>query len=711
MARDQAISVQNSFVKGFITEATGLNFPENAVTYADNVEFPNIGSVRRRPGFDFESHFEESIQDPTAKVIVTYLWSNASEEGDISFLVEQMGNIIHFYRVSFDESLSSGLHAHTINLQDYSIGGVSVASLECQFSVGNGFLFITNPKADTIRVEYHLETDTFTENQIDVFIRDYEGDPADVLDIDVRPTSDLAGLTAAHSYNLYNQGWTESLLQQWDTARTDMPSNCDVSWYFKDPDDNFDFSLVDQRVIGNSPAPRGHYLYSIYNINRDFYVPGATSRVIDSARVSTSCFFAGRMFYSGLKYPRLGSQLFFTQVIESVKERPYEGAHTVNDQTSEQLFDLLASDGGVIDLGEAGTVFKMIPLRNTLVVWASNGIWVISGSQGAGFTATDYSVTKLSSMRVLSHTSFVEVEGSVFWWTLEGIYTLQLDPSTNSLQVVCITDESIKTYFRELPGDCKALARGAYDSSEKRIMWLYCDEERGSIEFADRYRFNKILIFNLITKAFYFWETASEDVYINSIVAVHGSGGTFESNQVTSGGGVDNVVAGGDNVVVFQTRAGESITTVVKFLVTFRNISDNTWRVTFGEPYRTDLHRDWQSYNGVGESYESSCVAGFIIRGEGARKFQENYVHLFSKADRDYSWLMRGQWNYSNNPNSGKWSTSQTCTVNSDYYDYIRKRIKIRGHGIACQFQISNNGDDPFEIIGWSNAETANKWV
>jgi len=70
-------SVENNFTKGFITESTGLNFPENAATDTDNCEYTLIGDVDRRLGIDLEANAVISLPvDRTNKAISTYKWNN-----------------------------------------------------------------------------------------------------------------------------------------------------------------------------------------------------------------------------------------------------------------------------------------------------------------------------------------------------------------------------------------------------------------------------------------------------------------------------------------------------------------------------------------------------------------------------------------------------------------------------------------------------------
>lgn len=703
MPRSNNISVQNNFIKGLITEATALTFPENACVDTDNCIFNHYGVVERRLGFEFEDSFTAASIDPTASVIVTYLWENVAGEGDITFVVVQVGNTLHFYEVAGDTALSDNKHATTINLLDHDSGVASVANLECQFSSGNGLLFVTGERINTFYVEYNSGAGTLTANTITIEIRDFEGDSADTETVTSRPTATLAGLDANHRYNLENQGWTSAQLTSWDSGNTTMPSNADVNWYFKNSTDDFDFAStrVDDFAIGNSPAPKGHFIYSIYNVNRSANVTGATDFAISLERVRTSAFFAGRVFYAGLQIADHTSRIYFSQIIEQKDTAQYGKCYQVNDPTSEMLFDLLPTDGGVIDIIEAGAILKMFPVLNALIVFATNGVWAITGSQGIGFTANDYSVNKISSITNVSHTSFVDVEGVPYWWNLEGIYTIKIDPQSNAFRVESITDGTIRNFFLDIPSESKQFARGVYDQFERRIQWIY--KSGTSLGINDKYIYDRILNYNLLSQAFFPWSVDVSDVKINSIVNVFGYGGSFEEFTVVNG--ADTIINGADTVVAFVANSG--LTSRTKYFVTY---TSSGAKATFAETHDED-YKDWTSFDSAGVSYSSYLSSGYALRGQALRKFQSNYINVFSDNDEETTFKIRGQWNFANSANSGRWSAAQTFTVTAEDFDYKPNKIKIRGHGLACQFRIENNGDEPFKIVGWSVFETGNNWI
>src|SRR6202012_2976238 len=93
-------SVENNFTKGLITEATGLNFPENAATDTSNCNYTLIGDVVRREGIDLEINGATHNIDATNQAISTYVWKNVGGDGNTSVLVKQVGPTLYFFFIS-----------------------------------------------------------------------------------------------------------------------------------------------------------------------------------------------------------------------------------------------------------------------------------------------------------------------------------------------------------------------------------------------------------------------------------------------------------------------------------------------------------------------------------------------------------------------------------------------------------------------------------
>ncbi len=208
MSRSAGTAIENNFSKGLITEATGLNFPENAATEAMDVIFGQTGQVRRRLGVDGEEYAEVAAPvttsyENTDSVLVEYVWRAVARTGNFTFVVLQVGSLVRFYVVAAGVPLSVSRKSFAVNLADYStLASGAIKDSPCQFASGNGRLFIVHPKCDPIVVVYDEDADTITQTAITIKIRDFEGID-DSLDIETQPPN----LTNAHWYNLKNQGW------------------------------------------------------------------------------------------------------------------------------------------------------------------------------------------------------------------------------------------------------------------------------------------------------------------------------------------------------------------------------------------------------------------------------------------------------------------------------------------------------------------------
>lgn len=202
MARKAGNVVENNFIRGLITEATGLNFPENACTETWNCVFEPKGTVRRRLGIDLEGD-AQTLPFLVAGAIVEYLWEAVAQTGTRVFLVLQTGSAIAFYELSEGTSISPRIKSFAVDLNTYlSQPSTLFHELPCAFASGNGRLFITHPNCDPIVVEYDEETDDITQEKITIQIRDFEG-----VDDDLDPAEEPVTLSAEHHYNLMNQGW------------------------------------------------------------------------------------------------------------------------------------------------------------------------------------------------------------------------------------------------------------------------------------------------------------------------------------------------------------------------------------------------------------------------------------------------------------------------------------------------------------------------
>src|SRR5882724_2636111 len=550
MTQQPLSSIENNFTKGLITEFTGLNFPENAATDTDNCEYSLIGDVTRRRGIDYETNGSFLTYNRVNRAISSYKWNNVGGDGNTQLVVEQIGPTLFFYKSSSATvalPLSQQYIASTyIDLNNFRVAGTTLdETLECQYTDGNGYLFVFHPGCDPFYCTYDPITFAVTGSPITVKTRDFTGMPETGTSVNFRhPT-----LSDPHNYNLQNQGWqtarlwtatsttfptlansggfwaiqtgaqnftiqagvvgivngqfvnisghlvfdrtsdhfkidattnifaqvtgyagttlsvtilsgsispagftaasftafsanlnlavspTANQITSWFSAIGNYPSNADVWWIYKNSSGVF----APATTIANFPPPttpaaKGFFILDEFNQQRDTISSITTlTDIATNVRPRTGTWFQGRVWYTGCDASvnisgnasaySWTENIYFSQIVTTTDD--FGHCYQTNDPTSETLFDLLPTDGGVIKIQGCGSIYKLFPIQNGMLVFAGIGIWIITGSQGQGFAANDYRVDRLATIRSISSTSFVDVLGLPFFWNEEGIYNIQ----------------------------------------------------------------------------------------------------------------------------------------------------------------------------------------------------------------------------------------------------------------------------------------------
>lgn len=763
-------SVENNFTKGLVTEYTGLNFPENACTETYNCVFDTHGVVSRRPGIDLEAPGISGYAPFSGnQAINTFKWKNAGD-GSTEFVVAQIGPIINFYKSSSVTEalpLTNTRLVQTVNLNNYIVSA-GTESFECNFTAGNGFLFIFHQAIVPLYCSY--SGGVISVNPITIQIRDFIGSEEGNVSVNSRPTS----LTDPHSYNLANQGWTSAaawsttsttgvdasigskvltvagglpivggqninirgdyffstgpgflvflggtvtsyvgttltvnitsstnptaganqgtllvtpinlgLLNTWNTAEGNYPSNADVWWRFKDNSGVFNPSTTAPNVtLGSGPANKGFYILDAFNLDRSAVssVPNLTVASTNK-RPRIGTWFQGRVWYSGVDAfsPASGNakaynwteNIYFSQIVSDPSQFGY--CYQNNDPTDEQFFDLLPTDGGVIVIQGSGKIQELVPIQNGLIVRAENGVYFITGSQGIGFAANDYTITKISDRPSISSHS-VLLEGFPIFWNEEGIYYVHPSQQGGGLVVENLCTGTIQSFFAQIPTVSKKYARGDYDPINYEIKWIYRSTAEAGL--SDRYMFDRVLNFNTDNKAFYPYSVATDVGTIRDII--------------------------------YLTVPGD----VTSPAPTFKYFG--AWTpsyVGFFEENDTTNWKDFVSVNGTGQDYTSYFITGYKLHGQGITKFQPVYVQMYSNSTVPTSYKINGIWDFANSPNSGKHSTVQQITNALGRFGVTFRRHKIRGSGYSLQFKIQSVTGMPFEIIGWTSLENKNTSV
>lgn len=730
MPRNVATSIENNFVNGFVTEATALNFPEAASYDSQNCTYWLKGNVTRRYGFDFESNYWLTYINRTGVVVNSFLWQGAGGSGTNDFVVLQVGATLYFFKTNNTGALSSSVSSTTIDITQFksSTSAPDPSLTACQFAYGYGWLFVTHPSLTPFYVAFDPVTANFSTGSITIYIRDTVGVVDETTANDQRPSS----LTPLHNYNLWNQGWAPfssggvtdvriqkvnatgsydtagfiqapspnyigDPLQTWIGNRTDVPSNADVWWLYKDAMEQFQPKLASTMTRGNTVAPKGHFIMPAFNQDRNavsqiFVSNGYTATgsftgyglsglpVMTSNNVmpSTVAFFGGRVFYAGVNAQGYNNRVYFSQIVKTPAH--FGLCYQQNDPTSETLFDLLATDGGDIQILDCGNVIKLVSVQSSLLIFASNGVWAITGSQGIGFTATDYTIRKISSIPAISPNNFVDVAGFPAWWNNDGVYMVTSANALGQVDIQSLTEKRIKTWFNDttkIPNQNKLFAVGSYNQVTKVIQWCYRSQPITNTQ--QQYEFDSILCFNTMTQAFYLWSLPQ------------GSPVTINGIQVTQG---------------YNSLYGTQTAQVTRYIVSYP-VAGNSYAFTFAEEYNKNF-LDWVSFDNIGTDYSSYLVTGYKVHGDAQKKFQSNYLLIYANNTVQNDFVFQSIWDYATDASTGQFGNRQIVSWSDPRYSYRWKRLKVRGMGISLQFKFTSISGQPFDIAGWSAWETAN---
>lgn len=440
----------------------------------------------------------------------------------------------------------------------------------------------------------------------------------------------------------------------------------------------------------------------------------------DRFRPKVCAFYAGRAWYSGIPSGNKLGWVMFSQVLTDISN--VVKCYQQNDPTSEAFSDILDSDGGVIQIPEAGEIVGLAPLGPLLLVMASNGVWQIWGGN-QGFSASNYIVEKITNLGCLFQKSIVVAEDRVFYWGTSSIYMLEVD-SEGRARVTDISEQKIKEFYQSIPSINKLYVEGKYNSSEKVIYWAY--NSNSNVDTSTGiYKKNRVLCYNLQLSAFYTFTIKAGNYPIITSFATTKE--TIESaNEFTVVVGTDEVVVGSDEVVADIPIVNGALKQI-KWLTFIPDVAFSNYTCTWSDTLRTYAN-EWRTFdvNNVGFTIDSYLVTGYNVGGTGPTTSKTaKYVHVFAKRtetgfdgnvqpETESSILMQTKWDFTDNSNPGKWSDEvqvyrpqRPFFVNpfaayDDGYPLVITKNKVRGRGKALQVQYRAEPGKQMHLMGWS---------
>lgn len=741
----KAEAAYRSFVKGLITEANQLTFPDNASIDESNFVLNRDGSRSRRLGVDYESSYALTATGLTATDIKEgkqsfHVWESPDGDTTVSLGLVRIKDKIWFMNL-----LANAPSADLKNGgSPITIAGLSNNKIETSV-INNKCVIVSKDLSAPVLLSYDKSSGNVSQSTITLEIRDIYG-VDDSLFLDTRPTT----LSNEHKYNLRNQGWNKNIVTSTGADAIDYtfteigqyPSNADnwtlgkISNTASADYEKYDPDVLVKNSFSNYQIAKGSFIIDAFERGADRMSKSDVTSGLPTDReegnISTITSYAQRLFYSGIessvsngdaRSPNYSGYIFFSKVIRN--DEDLGKCHQEADPTDPGINDLIDTDGGSIQIPDITKVVKIIASQASVLVFAENGVWEIYGDTG-GFIATSFQASKISTNGITNGDSVVNVNGNFIYWSKAGIYLLKPDQASGRFAAESISLTSIQTLYLEIPEIAKNFCKGLYDEKENRIRYLYNDStDYSATNYPNSY--NKELVYDLTLKAWYknsISSLASDSPYIADYVPIPGYTVTSREESVVAGTAPVIVTAGtsvvvDDDIPVSRTEQFSFLTIVgTSFTLSKYNGSD---------------FLDWKTKDSVGVDFTSYLYTGYELFGDIMRQKQIPYVFFYFEKTEDgftpsgddlvfknqSSCKVQAQWGWSNSAANGKWGKefqayrilrNYTPSGAADAYDsgesMVVTKNKLRGSGKSISLYIKSETGKDMKLLGWGHPVT-----
>jgi hypothetical protein len=571
--------------------------------------------------------------------------------------------------------------------------------------------------------------------------------------------------TGNHLYNLRNQGWNKAYPNFDQEVLTDPlygtkttyavafedhrgASNADVlaDWVYPNTSssgsrtvDRFHYKDYQTSSPTNFRAPMGSVIIDLYNRGGsrtnyldswgdDLALTGSAAPVntlfTDSSTGGATALSSGfgRIWYGGFKVksiigdgsttPRLQQFVAFSQLTtsDSAVTQCYQSA----DPTDKDSPDLVATDGGLIEVSDALNINKLLLFKNSMLVLASNGVWAITGEDNGYFSATSYRVSKVSEYGCVSPNSVVKVDNSVLYLSGDGVVALAGN-EVGDLSSQIISENIISGLYNELSSSDLAKAGGSYNKKAGEVSWII-PTQNGSTN----------LILNTNINAFYTYSYTGDVKVLSQIALPSEQSIQIEDNVVV---GADQVVVGGEPVVLERLESSQASNSRLYLI-------QQGIRLGFAVDNPSSFN-DWEDFTATSgwtaeDPVDASAylVTSALIGGDTQRYKQVSYLTmLFEKTEDgfelddigDYqvtgesSCLVQSQWDWTNSSRSNRWGRQFQAYRHKRHYfpedladqyedghSVLVSKNKLRGKGRALSLKMSSEPNKDLHILGWS---------
>lgn len=473
-----------NFVGGLNTESSVLNNDPTAVTEISNCTINRDGSIQQRAGLEHINYITEPTQDSFFKA-EEWKFNNQYMQ------IVSSKNLLHIYEGQFPN----------VTLK-YTVTDTSDTTISYTVEGEYCYIFKTDITDNTYLKYTFGDTAASEEN---VRFRD-----------DV--TQQFTGIVT---------GSAEDQLQSStppDDLRQPLPGDKIKLTNSTDPDD-----VIFVEVIS-----------SWYNVTFDYItifidISIITDTVVYDVEYSSTAGYPDKFNTGIVTQSRLfgidDGVIYYTQVGDHNKAYAEANPFDPDDNA------VVATDGGVIKDTGIGTAYAMEEIYGSVLIFADNGVWQLSGSDGV-FSAGEISIRKISEFGSVSKDAVSKVDGSVAYLSTRGMMVLsKTDDYSTSLGSLNISDDKIKTYWNTYSIPELESMRLVFDDTESK-MYIFITSDDAETALAD-----SALVFDMTLKSWYkyVYPAGVNGGFVSTIETIpadavlHGTGGATDTVTTDEG--------------------------------------------------------------------------------------------------------------------------------------------------------------------------------
>ena len=415
--------------------------------------------------------------------------------------------------------------------------------------------------------------------------------------------------------------------------------------------------------------------------------------------VTDVAYMAGKYFYL------TGDTVLFSQTVGE-GNKGYNECYQEADPTSEEISDVVPTDGGMVKFQTMGDGLALKTFNRGVLVFGRDVVWGLISPFDGRFTATEYDTVELSRAGLIGAQSVVSVANFVYYWSPLGIFRVGVNMQTGSTMVAeNISQETIQSFYNNIPAVCKEYCRASFDYANNRIYWFYPTDTQALNKL------DGVLVLDLNFNAFYVQKISDG----GRVAAVFDTVNSYEVTPTSYLYAGDKRVVAGTNWVISK----EQVNKYNRFVAIQHCIISPDNEISFGDFNNRDF-LDWGTTD-----FDSYMVSrpmmlegynqyGNPISGTFANKQVPILQTLFKRTEEEVTntpkkyiaasgAYIRMRWGWSLNDKSNRWDLIQNAyRPQKDFMndEYVESRIHIRGRGKSYQVEVRNDFNKDFRLAG-----------